>query len=124
MKSKEEAKEYVQTKIESSVILDILRDHVSKIVRVHQFLLTIVLRRRFKRKVKAIAKLQGFLRICLAKKRVKQRSTEIKEKERRRRMEIFTKVHKDQAKLNAAASLIQEKICNRLKRQREGRELR
>ena len=73
MKSKEEAKEYVQAKIESSVILDILRDHVSKIVRVHQFLLTIVLRRRFKRKVKAIAKLQGFLRICLAKKRAKQR---------------------------------------------------
>lgn len=39
-------------------------------------------------------------------------------------MEIFTKVHKDQAKMNAAATLIQEKICNRLKRQKEGRELR
>ena len=77
-----------------------LKDHVGKIVRVHRFMLTLVLRRRFKRKIKAIARLQGFLRVCLAKKCVRKMKTERKEKERQRRMEIFTKVHKDQAKLN------------------------
>ena len=72
-----------------------LKDHVGKIVRVHQFMLMLVLRRRFKRKIKAIARLQGFLRVCLAKKCARKMKTETKEKERRRRMEIFTKVHKD-----------------------------
>lgn len=96
----------MQTNIESNVIMNMLRDHVNKIVRVHQFILMLVLRKRFLRKTKAIARLQGFLRICLAKKRVRERKTLIKEKERKRRMEIFTKVHKDQAKLNAAATLI------------------
>lgn len=87
-------------------------------------MLTLVLRRRFLRKIKAIGKLQGFLRVCLAKRSVRRMKTEIKEKERSRRMEIFTRLHKDKPKLNAAASLIQEKIYKKLKRQKEGRELR
>ena len=85
----------MQASIESSVILDILKDHVGKIVRVHKFMLMVVLRRRFLRKLKAIGKLQGFLRVCLAKRKVRKIKTEIKEKKRRRMMEIFTRLHKD-----------------------------
>lgn len=93
--TKKEAREHVQASIESSVIANLLKDHVGKIVRVHRFMLMLVLRRRFLRKIKAIAKIQGFLQICLAKKQMRKRKTEIKEKERRRRMEIFTRLHKD-----------------------------
>ena len=71
LNNKTEAQEHVQASVESSVILDMLKDHVGKIVRVHQFMLTLVLRRRFKRKLKAIARIQGFLRICIAKKRTR-----------------------------------------------------
>lgn len=55
---------------------------------------------------------------------MRELGNEVKEKQRRRRMEIFTRVHKDQASLNAAASLIQLKICAKIKRQVEARELR
>ena len=79
-------------------------------------MLMLVLRRRFLRKLQAIDKIQRFLRIGLAKNQVRKVKTAIKEKERRRRMEIYTRLHKDQAKLNAAASLIQEHICLRLRR--------
>lgn len=47
----------MQAKVEATVISDILRSYVSKVVRVHTFLLTIVLRKRFKRKCAANAKL-------------------------------------------------------------------
>ena len=38
--TKEEAREFLQDKIESTVIMDILKDYLRKIVRVQQFLLT------------------------------------------------------------------------------------
>ena len=41
--------------------------------------------------------------------------TEMKEKDRHRRIEVFVRLHKDKAKLNAAASLIQQKICAKIK---------
>ena len=44
--------------------------------------------------------------MLLAKKQTKKLKTEQKEKDRRRRMEIFTRLHKDKQKLNDAASLI------------------
>ena len=49
--TKEEARESVQAMVESSVIKSLLQDQVSKIVRVHQFMLMLVLRRRFLRKL-------------------------------------------------------------------------
>ena len=69
MKTKEEAREYVHETVESQVVADMLRDYMRKIVKVHGFLLTIVLSKRMKRKLRAIRTLQGFLRVCLAKKR-------------------------------------------------------
>jgi len=93
--TKEEARESVQTMVESSVIKSLLQDQVSKIVRVHQFMLMLVLRRRFLSKLQAIDKIQRFLRIGLAKNKVRKVKTNIKEKERRRRMEIYTRLHKD-----------------------------
>lgn len=107
------------------VITDMLREHVSKVLRVHTFLLTIVLRKRFKQKQAAIAKLQNFFRVVKAKMETRQRRTAIKEKERRRRMEIFTRLSKDQAKLDAAAKLIQDVIFTcKIKQKKEGKELR
>ena len=55
--TKEEAREHVQEKIETSIIADMLGDYVKKMVKVHQFMLTLVLRRRFLRKQKANLKL-------------------------------------------------------------------
>ena len=55
--TKEEAREHVQEKIETSVIADMLGDYVKKMVKVHQFMLTLVLRKRFLRKQKANLKL-------------------------------------------------------------------
>ena len=81
--------------VESSVIKSLLQDQVSKIVRVHQFMLMLVLRRRFVRKLQAIDKIQRLLRIGLAKNKVRKVKTNIKEKERRRRMEIYTRLRKD-----------------------------
>ena len=104
--TKEQAREHVQAAVESKVIAKLLNEYAAKILLVHQFLLMCVLRRRFKRKMNAIPKIQRFLRVGLAKNKVQRRKTEIKEKERRRRMEIYTRLHKNQAKLNDAARLI------------------
>lgn len=60
-----------------------------------KFLLTSILRKRFLKKQKANKMLQCFFRVSLAKKKVRKLRTEGKEKERRRRMEIFTRVYKD-----------------------------
>ena len=43
--------------IESAVVADILRDYLRKMIRVQGFLLTIVLSKRHKKKVKAIRKI-------------------------------------------------------------------
>ena len=67
MASKEEARNFVKDKIEYRVVVGILRNYLAKMIRVQQFLLTIVLRKRFKRKRAATLKLQGFIRICLAR---------------------------------------------------------
>ena len=99
--------------MEVAVVSDILKNYLGKIVRVHQFLLMLVLKRRFKRKRAATAKLQNFFRVVKAKMVVRKLRTEIKEKERGRRMEIFTRLSKDQAKLNAAAKKIQDAIYTR-----------
>ena len=85
----------MKEKIESTVVSDMLKDYIGKVVRVHQFMLMLVLRRRFLRKLKATDTLQRFLRVGLAKNIAKKKKTEIREKERRRRMEIFTRLHKD-----------------------------
>ena len=51
--------------------------------------------------------------------------TTIKEKERRRRIEIFIRLNKDKARLNSAAQLIQDHIYTRkIKLRNEGKELR
>jgi len=39
-------------------------------------------------------------------------------------MEIFTRLHKDKRRLNEAASIIQIKICSKIKNRAEARELR
>ena len=54
VKTKEEAREHVQETIESQVVADMLRDYMRKIVKVHGFLLSIVLSKRLKRKLRAI----------------------------------------------------------------------
>jgi len=41
--------------------------------------------------------------VCLAKKTVKKLKTQAKEKERKRRMEIFCRLTKDKDRLNAAS---------------------
>ena len=55
--TKEEAREFCMEKVETGVIADMLRSYVGKIVRVQQFLLTLVLRKRFLRKQRAILKI-------------------------------------------------------------------
>ena len=55
--TKEEAREHVTEQIESAVVADILRDYLRKMIRVQGFLLTIVLSKRHKKKVKAIRKI-------------------------------------------------------------------
>ena len=106
------------------MVLDFLIEYTTKITRVSRFLLTQVLRNRFLKKQKATRRLQNFFRMLLAKNKIKKLKTINKEKDRRRRMEIFCQVHKDKRRLNEAASLIQNKICTKIKKQAEARELR
>ena len=68
--SKQEAREHLYSLVESQVVSAMIRDHLAKINRVKGFMLTLVLRKRFRLKVKAIPKLQSFFRICLARKLV------------------------------------------------------
>lgn len=88
------------------MVVDFLRDYLGKTLLVHRWLLTLVLHKRFLKKRASIAKLQKLFRVCLAKNVVRKKRTALKEKERRRRMEIFTRLHKDQDRLNQAAALI------------------
>lgn len=95
IKTKAEARTFVQDKVESSVVVDFLRDYLRKTLLVHRWILTLVLRKRFLKKRASIAKLQRLFRVCLAKNVTRKKRTALKEKERRRRMEIFTRLHKD-----------------------------
>ena len=54
--------------------------------------------------------------MCLSKKVARKLQIGVKEKDRKRRIEIFTKLHKDQNKINDAARVIQERIGERLRR--------
>ena len=122
--SKEEAREHLYSLMESQVVSDMIRDHLAKINLVRGFVLTLVLRKRFKRKVRAIPKMQNFFRICVARRVVRRRRMEVKEKERLKRMEKFCRLNPDQAKLDRCARLIQDKLFTRLKLRREAAELR
>jgi len=68
--TKEEARTFVKDRLESDIVGKMIRDTLSKVLRVSQFILTLVLRKRFLRTRRANARLQNFFRKCLAKKAV------------------------------------------------------
>ena len=124
-------KEGARNHIESVVIKSVLRAYTIKVLHAHwartlieEFILTLVLRKRFQRKMKAIPKLQRFLRMCLAKMHVRKLKRTVGENKRLQRIERWTRLNPDQTKLNACAQLIQEHLFNRIKRKQEAKELR
>ena len=75
VRSKQEYEDHVFEKIEDTVVTDMLKDYLSKMLKIKEFLTEIALRRRFKKKQRAIIKIQAFLRVLLAKKQLRNLKT-------------------------------------------------
>jgi len=122
--TKEQCEEFVQEKVEDTVVKDFLTDYLRKMMLIREFLTEVALRRRFKKKQRALIKMQSFFRMMIAKKKLRKLKTAGAEIERGRLMDIYCRHRKDKKLLNDSALKIQTIIHKKIVKRKEAKELR
>jgi len=87
-----------------------VKDYLAKMLKIKEFLREVALRRRFKKKQRALIKIQAFYRVVLAKKQLRKLRTAKNEEERKQQMQDFCTQHEDTQLLNNSALKIQSYI--------------